>query len=502
MSQEKDTNTKVEKTGDGGSAFSGFLRYFYGNFVVLILGFISVPVITRVMSEEQYGRTGMFTTAVTVIYIFAILGMDQAYIRYFYVKGVNRVSLFRRCVLPAFGIVMGLCAVYFALSGYANRFLFGESSTDVTLLVISYTIISVFERFLFLDIRMSQNGKLYSNLNILSKVLYIALIFGFFALLGDNYRVVLYAMTISLGLVTGGLLIRFIIRSKKPQIAAGEDTDEAPEYPLNQRELIRYGLPFILVLTMEWLLSACDRWALRIWADYRELGIYNSAMSIMAILLTFKATFIAFWSPVAMEKYEKQSYEECRTFFKSAFEIIRMLCVLAGFGMIVCRNLIVLIIGKNYRDAITIIPFLTLMPIFSILFEVASQGIKFRKKNRYLNYASAVAILFNVVGNIFFVPRLGGTGAAIATGITYMAYFAIGTFFAEKCYSVGYDNGKTFFYAIALTLYAVLTSFTAALLPTLGFGVLGILIVLIADRRAVGVCIRFGLDTAKKFLGK
>ena len=75
------------------SALSGFLKYFYGNFVVLLLGFISLPLITRVMSREEYGRTGMFTSAVTVIYIFAILGMDQTYIRYYYKEGMVRKRL-------------------------------------------------------------------------------------------------------------------------------------------------------------------------------------------------------------------------------------------------------------------------------------------------------------------------------------------------------------------------------------------------------------------------
>ena len=45
-----------------------FIEYFYGNFVVLLLGFISLPLITRVMTTDEYGRTAMFTSAVTIIY--------------------------------------------------------------------------------------------------------------------------------------------------------------------------------------------------------------------------------------------------------------------------------------------------------------------------------------------------------------------------------------------------------------------------------------------------
>lgn len=528
MSKASDSDKKNEKT----NAFSGFLRYFYGNFVVLLLGFVSLPLITRVMSREEYGRTGMFTSAVTILYIFAILGMDQAYIRYYYREGVDRKKLMGRCVFPAFFIVLVLCAVYIIFSKQANEFLFGQQGIELTVLVVAYTIISVFERFLFLDIRMSQNGKLYSNLNILSKILYIALVIIFAIRLGDDFRVVLLAMTISLGLVTVGIGIRFLVKNRNSlasesaeiyaqnraselsakasvsgkveasdMIAASEKTENSD---ITQSELIRYGLPFILVLLMEWLLSSCDKWALRIWSGYSELGIYNSAMNIMSILLTFKATFVAFWSPVAMEKYEKNSFEECESFFKEAFNITRFLCILAGFGLILFKDVIVFILGSDYRLAVKVIPFLTLMPIFSILFEITNQGIKFVKKNRYLNYASAVAIICNILGNAVLVPKHGGAGAALATGVTYMAYFAIGSYFAEKCYPVHYENKKTCVYAIALTAYAALATFTDDLIIQSVAGLAGIVILCLFEINIIKACVikLRGMIASSKMPGK
>lgn len=468
------------------SAFGGFLRYFYGNFVVLILGFVSLPLITRFMSTEEYGRSGMFTSAVTVIYIFAILGMDQTYIRYYYKEGIDRVRLMKQCLYPSVAIVAVLAVFYVLFARPFNLFLFGESDALITSLVIGYTVISVFERFMFLDIRMQQNGKLYSNLNILSKLLYIALILGAFYFLGDDFRVVLIAMTVSLGIVTVFITGRYLVihrdyRAPSRASAGFENAECTGQGKYSQRELVSYGIPFILVLLMEWLLSSCDKWALRIWSGYEELGIYNSAMNIMSVLLTFKATFVAFWSPVAMEKYETDTEENCFAFFGRAFEITQFLCVLAAFGLMLFRGVIVYILGASYRSAASIIPFLTLMPIFSIMFEITNQGIKFKKKNRYLNYASAVAILCNVGGNALLVPAFGGAGAAMATGITYIAYFAIGTYFSKKCYPAGYRFGKTSFYAVMLILYAALTTFSQSWLYSTLAGVLGIFVICVVD---------------------
>ena len=109
------------------SVFGGFLRYFYGNFVVLILGLVSVPVITRIISTDEYGRSGMFTSVVTVIYIFAILGMDQTYIRYYYKEGIDRVHLMKQCLYPAVSIVAVLAVIYAVLQSRLISFFLGKT---------------------------------------------------------------------------------------------------------------------------------------------------------------------------------------------------------------------------------------------------------------------------------------------------------------------------------------------------------------------------------------
>ena len=423
------------------SILSSFIDYFYGNFIVLLLGFVSLPLITRVLSTEEYGRTSLYSSVVSIIYIFAILGLDQSYIRYFYKDNIDRKRLFLQCLMPPLILIFVLAAIYGIFAGYFNVVLFGKGGMDVTLLVIVYTITSVFERFLFLNIRMDQKGKLYSNLNILSKVLYIACIILFVYILGDDFRVGLYALTIPLVLVTLIVGIRYIAVSKK---------EEPEEHCATVKELLTYGIPFIPMLLMEWLLSSMDKWSIRYFNDFSDIGIYSAAMQIMTILLTFKITYVAFWSPVAMEKYENEPEEKVKPFFADMFNKVQFLAMLAAFCLTAFRSVIVLILGSSYREAIKIIPFLSLMPILSILFEMTGQGCKFKGKIIYFNYASLAAIICNLIGNTLLVPSLKGVGAAIATAVTYIVYFAMGTFFANKCYPVKYDF-KIF--AISLAAY-------------------------------------------------
>ncbi|MCR4655877.1 MAG: oligosaccharide flippase family protein [Lachnospiraceae bacterium] len=485
----------MEERKKTGGLIGSFIEYFYGNFVVLLLGFISLPLITRIMSTDEYGRTAMFSSAVSIIYIFAVLGLDQAYIRYFYKEGTDQRTLFFRCVRYPFMLIIVLSAVYALFSSYFNDFLFGKTGTDITFLVIAYTVTSVFERFLFLNIRMEQNGKLYSNLNILSKVLYIVFIFAFVYLLGDDFRVVLYSMTLPLVIVTVYLGIRF----KRLGRTAGRRA-----HLITDRELLRYGIPFLPMLLMEWLLSSMDKWSIKIFNDFSETGIYSAAMQIMTVIMTLKITFVAFWAPIAMEKYENEEEEAGKAFFKDIFDKVQFLCLCAAFGITILRGVIVLILGEGYRDAIRIIPFLTLMPILSMLFEMTGQGIKFKERVVYFNYASLTAIICNLTGNTLLVPRLRGVGAALATAVTYIVYFAIGTYFSEKCYKVGYDY-RCFIISLLLYIgYAFHATFSHSdILISAVFGTILLFIHVFINRRTLTGLIKvFKESVLKEGIGK
>ncbi|MCR4591353.1 MAG: oligosaccharide flippase family protein [Lachnospiraceae bacterium] len=464
------------------SSLGGFLSYFYGNFIVLLLGFIQTPLVTRIMSTEEYGRTGMFEAAVSCIYIFAVLGLDQSYIRYYYRTGIDRRRLMRQCLLPPLILVAALIPVYYFMSTKVNLWLFERTSVDITVIVILYTLVSVFERFLFLNVRMEQNGRLYSNINIAQKLINILLIFLFFMLFGNDFRVVLYAMTLSWSVTTLFLAVRYLFFVKEE--APAEEISIIKEKNIPEKELIAYGLPFILILVMEWILSSCDRIALKTLADYHELGVYSAAMKIIVLLLTFKNTFLAYWSPVAMEKYESGD-EDAAAFFRKAFDMVRFLSMMAAAGMILFRNVIVLLLGKNYRGADRIIPFLTLMPIFAIMFEITVQGIRFKKKNIYLNIASLAAIIVNILGNFCLVPILGGTGAAMTTGLSYIMYFIVGSVFSERFYPVGYDRVRTFIDALLLISYAAFASFSGMNVMSSVYGAVLLIVIMLIEKDSV-----------------
>ena len=68
----------------------------------------------------------------------------------------------------------------------------------------------------------------------------------------------------------------------------------------------------------------------------------------------------------------------------------------------------------------------------SILVITTSTGIDLVRKSKYSLYYLIAASILNFVLNLLFVPIFGSSGAAIATGLSYVFYFWIKTIKSRK----------------------------------------------------------------------
>ena len=103
---------------------------------------------------------------------------------------------------------------------------------------------------------------------------------------------------------------------------------------------------------------------------------------------------------------------------------------------------------------------------------------------------------------MYFVPLLGGVGAALTTGVSYIIYFTVGTFFAERVYPVGYDKARTAMEAVLLTAYAAFASFSDKKLFTIIAGIVLIPVLILIERRNVLLIADYMRDYIGGFIRK
>lgn len=95
------------------SLINKFLSFSIGSWISIIIGVLSTLLITRLFSPDQTGIVSMFEPFANITTTFIICGIDQSFIRFFYVeKEENRkIFLFNCFKLPM--IINGIFIIIF-----------------------------------------------------------------------------------------------------------------------------------------------------------------------------------------------------------------------------------------------------------------------------------------------------------------------------------------------------------------------------------------------------
>ena len=166
--------------------------------------------------------------------------------------------------------------------------------------------------------------------------------------------------------------------------------------------------------------------------------------------------------------------------------LITVVMMLGGILLILFRDLIILLLGKEYRSAIFLIPFLSFMPIMYTISETTVMGINFLKNPKSHIYIAAVSCIANIIGNVILVPMYGAKGAAISTGISYIIFFAMRTFISLKYFKVNYHMKKFTIMTVALTFYVLYSTFMEVNLVYILIGIGEIILLMVVYKDYLG----------------
>jgi O-antigen/teichoic acid export membrane protein len=428
-----------------------FFSFSIGNWLGAIVGIISTPILTRILSPDQLGKASMFTLAINILLLFVLFGTDQAFVRFFYEeeeKNRNKL-LFNILKIPTF-IFLITSLFVFLFKDRISIFLFGEVNQFLIITIIITLFFNVLKRYGLLVIRMKQQGLTYSMLNFLFKIISLSLLILFSYLLGEKFEIRIYSQSIAIILIT---FFSIFIGRKAWKF------NNFNNIKLNNSltDIFHYSYPLLFTALITWLFQSFDKLAIKEWSTYDQLGLYSAAFKIVAILNIVKASFTTFWAPTSLEKYEED--ENNTNFFSNIYQLIFLSMFLVGLGTIAFKDLIVYLLGSEYRTASMIMPFLVFMPIMYTISETTVIGINFKKKPKYHILIASVACIINIVGNYFLVPEFGAKGAAISTGFSYIVFFLMRTLISLKFFKVDYKLNKSFVLIAILFIYALYSSF-------------------------------------------
>lgn len=429
-----------------------FFTLFLGTGLNVVLGVITTPIVTRLVQPDVYGQLSVFTLYGSVLLVFMLFGQDQAYNRFYYAQpdqGYKRYILGLTARGPIFISILisaGICA-YYILNGSDNK---------VLLIFAVYTISMVVDRFTNMTLRLDMKSAMYSFTMNMQKLTYTMFVVIAVYFTNVSHIIILTGCTVLAQIVS--CVIGMVVERDKWRIGTFflKEKDKYGKV-VNFRKTLKYGWPFIFSSLCAWLFTGADKLMIQFLSNDTQLGIYASALSIIGIFSVITNTFTTIWAPMAVEEYEKKSGSTA--FFVKATDYIAIVLFAAGAGVILFKDLIVFLLGPEYREAVFLIPFLSLYPVLYTISESTVYGINFLQKTQWHIIITGACGILNVVLNYFLINAMGSLGAAVATGITYTVLLILRTYFSLKCFPVKYHLKKMTVMIVLYYIFVIYNSY-------------------------------------------
>lgn len=427
-------------------------HYFAGQVIVMIAGFISFPILTRIFSVSDYGILGLVTTTIFIATAIGKFGLVSSIIRFYAeFKSDDRLGTFQTTMfIGSVGCAATIAILFYVVSRFFQGKVFDEKTVGlmpiVSILIFMTCTIDILTSFL----RAAQRTKLYNLVAIVRR--YGSLVAGIFFILFVVKG--LYGFYFGQAL-WGAVILCFLI-----YISAKGKKAIHLSFSSNILETaVKFGFPLIWAELGYLVLNYVDRYLVQMYLGPISLGIYvagyNLATYVTEILMYPINNAIG---PISMDILVNRGEEKTKEFMGKVFRYFLLVMVAVVLGFIAtAKDLISFLATDKYLEAGSILPYVVIGQAIYACSTFLMSGLYIRKKTYMVTYIIFIACLMNICLNAILIPRFGILGAAQATLISNTFFTIVVTYFAFKEFSFRIDYRRILLYlTIAVGMYFVI----------------------------------------------
>ncbi len=193
-----------------------------------------------------------------------------------------------------------------------------------------------------------------------------------------------------------------------------------------------------------------------------QLGVYGAICKIAVVMTLFTQMYRFAAEPFFLSNFSKKEFKESNA---AALKYYVMVSMMIFLGIALFRDIFALIVGRNFREGIFILPVILGGNVLAGVWLNLSFWYKREEKTRFAIYVTFVGLAFTVVMNMLLLPRWGYYGAAWARFIAEGAMVAVSYYLNRRYFPTPYDVRRIAEYVV---LGVGLFFASEALLPYLG----------------------------------
>lgn len=406
------------------SLFKDMIGYLPSFIVPGIVGFIAIPIITRLFPPDSYGNYVLTMAMVSIFSTFvgwvgmSIVRFYPAYKRDLRLEEFYTTTLMLTAVNIAI-LSLAFIAILLIIKKYFTLQLFNLMSIGLILFIVA-SCCEVLKEFL----RSKRRVGWYSAFSVWRSIAGLSV--GVVLVTVFHYGIE--------GLLVGTVLTTAIALPLLWKIGV-------ERFPLRSRistslalEMAKYGFPLVVGNLAAWILSLSDRCVLEFFRGPNEVGIYSasygiSEKSILLIVSLFRISS----GPIAMSIWEEKGEKESKEFLSIMTRYYLIFSVPAVVGLsVLAKPVVGLLTSSEYHEAYRIVPFIALSALFLGLTHRFGIGFCYHKKTYLATICMVASALVNLGLNFLLIPKYGYKAAAITTLISYSFFLFLQIILSRK----------------------------------------------------------------------
>ncbi len=439
--------------------------YGLSSIVARVINFFFVPLYTRVLTTGNYGLATEMLAYIAMFQVVLTFGMETGFFR-FASKEKEKSSLIFSTALISLGTT-SLSFLFFIIlfSGSISAF----AGHPVSYIIYAALILAIdcFTAILFAELRFRNKAwkfAIFRSIKILSEVGFNFMLFlympRYFSLHPDSWFLNLIPANPDYGYILFAILISCVVSLLLFLPRLFEMTWEFSKK--HYKQLLAYSLPLMIAGLPGVANDVISRVFFRFfapdtspWQD--QLGIFGANVKLAVFMVLFVQMFRYAAEPFF---FSTESRSDMKKIYADVMKYFVAFCILIFMAIAMYPEIISLLLGKNFRSGVDVLPIMLIANILlGIVFNL-SMWYKLSDKTNYALYITLVGLGVNFVISLIFMPRYGDMAAAWGYLLSYLAMVLYSYYLSRKFYPIPYQwkNILTYF-GVGIGFYLIAVHF-------------------------------------------
>lgn len=421
--------------------------YGISSIVGRFINYLLTPLYTRALTEQaEYGNITSIYAWTAFLLVFLTFGMETTMFRFANKEGQNKEKVFSTSLIFVGGLSL-LFTVLCWLFTEPISIAIGFNNHPEYIRIMSIVVaLDSFQSIIFSYLRLKKRPIKFAGiklsiiiLNILLNILILRFVPKFYqdSLLFKNWfnpsNLVTYVVIINLICSTASL---FAFIPELKNLKYGFNTKLF-------REMLAYTFPLLILGLAGILNQVADKmlYPHLVPGDIgkAQLGEYGAAVKIAMIMSMLIQAFRYAYEPMVFSS-SKENTDEKNRMYADTMKYFLIFAILAFLAVVFYLDILLLILGPNYRAGAKVIPIVMIAEIFMGVYFNLSFWYKLIDKTWWGGIFSFIGCAVLIAINVLFVPKYGyiacAWGGFAGYGVCMLMSYFVGQHYAPVKYPI------------------------------------------------------------------